>query len=74
MGVPWLVFDLDRPEGPVEALRDAARLVNHVRDSFGLRTMDFFRVNFSGSKGCHVRILNPDALLHGMVRMDADGH
>ena len=26
VGVPWLVFDLDRPEGPVEALRDAARL------------------------------------------------
>ena len=69
--VPWFLWDIDHkkdangnkltPDKAAElSLADAEKLVRFLMAKFGLDTSDdVFRLNLSGSKGCHVRLWNP---------------
>jgi len=69
--VPWFLWDIDHkkdadgnalaPEKAAElALADAEKLIRFLMAKFGLDASDdVFRLNLSGSKGCHVRLWNP---------------
>jgi hypothetical protein len=55
---PWVTFDFDST--PEQALADAEKLVRHITSTFALDASDdVIRCNLSGSKGVHLRLLNP---------------
>ncbi len=57
---PWITWDLDCKEDPTKSLLTAETLVRYIMQTFNLDVShDVFRCNLSGSKGCHVRLLNP---------------
>ncbi|MGH8944684.1 MAG: non-homologous end-joining DNA ligase [Acidimicrobiia bacterium] len=57
----WAVWDLDPPEGGVEVVREAARILRSFLEDYGIVTVPMT----SGSKGYHLR-----ALLHPTVEME----
>jgi hypothetical protein len=57
---PWLTWDFDKADKPVEALKSAEILIRYLMKKFSLgEDDDVFRLNLSGKKGAHLRLWNP---------------
>jgi hypothetical protein len=65
VGVPAIRFDIDRPDDPDIALRDAHRLAIFLRDRYAVEPI----VHLSGHKGVHVEVATG-----GFMGLSADNH
>jgi len=57
---PALLWDIDVEGNPEEALLQGETLIKHLMQTFGFTFEDdLIRANLSGSKGAHIRLVNP---------------